>query len=291
MKTIIVPLDFSNDALPGLNLALMLANKTGANIQMVHVIGKNENTNNELLEKEHQLAKIKFEDILQKYREKSNNNFTLNYIIKEGKVFREITNLADEYDDALIVLSTHGESGFEELFIGGNAYKITSHSKIPVMSVRRSAISSNIDKIVLPLDITFQTREKVPYTVKLAKLFNSEIHLLSVRLSNIKSIEKKLHQYTKQVASYIEAHKIPCTVEHLQGDNLTDMTLNYSNSINADLISIMTEQEKSVSNLLLGSYAHQMINKSYIPVLSFPTYQLRTITEDIWDLGAFNARS
>jgi hypothetical protein len=51
----------------------------------------------------------------------------------------------------------------------------------------------------------------------------------------------------------------------------------------------MTEQEKSVSNLLLGSYAHQMINKALIPVLSFPNYQLRIITEDIWDLGAFNA--
>jgi hypothetical protein len=31
-----------------------------------------------------------------------------------------------------------------------------------------------------------------------------------------------------------------------------------------------------------------MINKANIPVLSFPTYQLSTITEDIWTLGAFN---
>ena len=115
--------------------------------------------------------------------------------------------------------------------------------------------------------------------------------LLSVRLSNYKSIEKKLHQYTKQVASYIEAHKIPCTVEHLQGENLTDITLDYARSVNADLISIMTEQEKSVSNLLLGSYAHQMINKAIIPVLSFPNYHLLVTADDIWTLGEFNARS
>ena len=289
MKTIVVPLDFSNESLTGLDLSMMLANKTGANIEMVHVIKKNTGTNNELPEMEHQQAKMKFENILQKYKEKGNLKYTLNYTIKEGRVFKEITNLAENYEDALIVLSAHGESGFEELFIGGNAYKITSHSKSPVITIRRSKISSNIDKIVLPLDITFQTREKVPYTVKMAKLFNSEIHLLSVRLSNIKSIEKKLHQYVKQVASYIDKQEIPCTIEHLQGDNLTDITLDYSRSINADLISIMTEQEKSVSNLLLGSYAHQMINKSLIPVLSFPNYHLRIITDDIWDLGAFNA--
>jgi len=291
MKTIIVPLDFSNDSLNGLNLSLMLANKTGANIKMVYVIGKKDDTKHKQLKKEYKLVKTKFKDILRKYKGKNNLNFNLSYTIIEGKVFKEITNLAEESDDALIVLSTHGESGFEELFIGGNAYKIISHSKNPVITFRRGKISSTIDRIVLPLDITFQTREKVPYTAKLAKLFNSEIHLLSIRLSNFSGIEEKLHQYTDQVVSFIENQKIPYTIEHLQGDNLTDITLDYARSINADLISIMTEQEKNISNLLLGSYAHQMINKAFIPVLSFPNYQLRVITEDIWDLGAFNTRT
>src|SRR5664279_1494452 len=110
MKTIIVPMDFSNEALPGLNLALMLANKTEANIQMVHVIRNNDNTYHEVLEKDRQLAENKFKDILQKYKSKLNSNSNLNYTIKEGKVFKEINDLADTYDDVLIVLTTHGES-------------------------------------------------------------------------------------------------------------------------------------------------------------------------------------
>jgi len=289
MKTIIVPLDFSDESLTGLNLALILADKTGANIQLIHVIGKNIGANKDLLEKENQLAKAKFEDILIKCKEKGNIKCALNYTIKEGQIFKEIADLADKYEDVLTVLSTHGASGFEELFIGGNAYKITSHSRNPVITVRRSKIPLNIDKIVLPLDITFQTREKVPYTVELAKVFRSKIHLLTIRLSNLKSIEKKLHQYAEQVASYLDSHKISYTVDHLHGSNLTDVTLDYSRSINADLISIMTEQEKSASNLLLGNFAHQMINKAFIPVLSFPNYHLRVNAEDIWSLGAFNA--
>jgi nucleotide-binding universal stress UspA family protein len=289
MKTIIVPLDLSDESLNGLNLAMMMATKTGANILLVHVIGKNTGDYYEQMEKEKQLAQTKFEGILRKYKEKVKLNFTLSYIIKEGKIFKEIADLADKYDDALTVFSTHGESGFEELFIGGNAYKITSHSRNPVITVRRSKILSNIDNIVLPLDMTFQTREKVPYTVELAKIFNSKIHLLTIRLSNLKSIEKRLHQYSEQVASYLDIHKVPYTVEHLHGGNLTDLTLDYSRSIDADLISIMTEQEKSASNLLLGNFAHQMINKAFIPVLLFPNYHLRVTAEDIWTLGAFNA--
>jgi nucleotide-binding universal stress UspA family protein len=289
MKTIIVPIDFSEESLNGLNLAMMLANKTGANIQMVHVIGKSASNYYDQLDKENQHSKSKFEEIIQKYKEKNNLNFTLSYTIKEGRAFKEIADLGDEYEDALTVLSTHGSTGFEELFIGGNAYKITSHSRNPVITVRKSKIPSNIDNIVLPLDITFQTREKVPYTVELAKIFGSKIHLITIRLSNLKSIEKKLHQYAVQVASYLDAHKIQYTVEHLHGSNLTDLTLDYARSIDADLISIMTEQEKSASNLLLGNYAHQMINKALIPVLLFPIYHLRVTAEDVWTLGAFNA--
>ncbi len=289
MKTIIVPLDFSKESLSGLDYAIMLAQNSSANIQMVHVIIKNEDTANEVLEIERHEAKEKFESILQKYKVKIKSNFALSYVIKEGNIFKEVSALGEVYEDALLVLSTHGESGFEELFIGGDAYKIISHSRNPVISVRRSKIADSIKKIVLPIDISFQTREKVPYTAKLAKAFNSEIHLVTVTSSNAKNIEKKLHQYSNQVAKYLEFQKIPSIVSYLHGDNLTDITLEYANSVNADLISIMTEQEKSVENLLLGSYAHQMINRSFIPVLSFPNYQIRIVADDIWTLGEFNA--
>ena len=138
MKTIIVPMDFSNESLTGLNLAIMMANKMEAKIQMVHVISHNDNMNSESLEKEHELAKMKFEKILQKCLEKSNLKIDLSYVIKVGKIFREIADMGDTFEDTLTILSAYGESGFEELFIGGNAYKITSHSRNPVITVRRN---------------------------------------------------------------------------------------------------------------------------------------------------------
>jgi nucleotide-binding universal stress UspA family protein len=252
---------------------------------MAHVIMKNASTDEESVKEKHKIAENKFVDLLKKYDSRSKLNFKLGYTIKQGIIFKEIAALGEASEDSLVVLSTHGESGFEDLFIGGNAYKITSHSKRPVITVRRCSVCTNIDKIVLPLDITLQTREKVPYTVELAKLFNSEIHLLTVRLTNIKSIEKKLHQYAEQVGAYIHNQNIPYTVEHLQGKNLTDITIDYAQHVSADLISIMTEQEKSISNLLLGNYAHQMINKALIPVLSFPTYHLGIMADDFKTQG------
>jgi nucleotide-binding universal stress UspA family protein len=288
MKTIIVPIDFSEESLPGLDMALMLAGKYGAGIQMVHVIGKKRVSEVDLLEQENKLARMNFEEILLKYKNKINPDSSPCYTILEGKISSEIAEMGDKYEDALMVLSTHGESGFEELFIGGTAYKIISHSHVPIITVRRSRIPSNINRIVMPLDITFNTREKVPYTAGIAKMFNSEIHVITLSLSKIKSTEKKLRQYSAQVASYLTRSGIPHVIEHLHGRNLTDIALEYAISVNADLISIMTDQEKGASNLLLGSYTHQMINRSFIPVLSYPTYRIRVVADDIWTLGAFN---
>lgn len=288
MKTIIVPIDFSEESLNGLDMALMLANRTRANIKLVYVIDRKISEVGSSLENDIQLRKDKFEGILHTCQEKSIYKCGMSYIISSGKIFKDITDLAEKSEDSMIVLSTHGVSGFEELFIGGNAYKIASHSRKPVITVRNSKIPANIDKIILPLDFTKETREKVPYTIKLAKQFGSEIHLITIQSTKLKSIDKKLHQYSKQAASYFDKYAIPYKIEHLSGSNLTDIVLEYSETVKADLISIMSEQEKSARNLLLGNYAHQMINKSDIPVLTYPTFPVTVITDDIWTLGEFN---
>ena len=50
--------------------------------------------------------------------------------------------------------------------------------------------------------------------------------------------------------------------------NVTLTTLDYAKEVNADMITIMTEQESRLTSLLMGTYAQQMINESTIPVLT-----------------------
>lgn len=285
MKTIIVPLDFSKECLTALDVALTIAHKVEANIQLVHVLTGVKNVPHGVLEQERNQATARFEELLGRYQDAG--NIKLDYIVREGKIYKEVTSQAASFEDSVIILSTHGKSGFEELFIGSNAYKIVSSSSRPVISVRNCMDFEHVRKIVMPLDITFQTREKVPYTAKLAKMFGSEIHVVTLASTQVKSIEKKLHEYASQVGAFLEIHKIPFTIDHLHGGNLTDITLDYARSVRADLISIMTEQEKSISNLLLGNYAHQMLNKAEIPVLAFPTYQIGEILDDLRTQGVY----
>jgi hypothetical protein len=86
------------------------------------------------------------------------------------------------------------------------------------------------------------------------------------------------------MAAYLCTNKISLTIEYIQG---TDITLDYSSSINADLISIMTEQDKSLSNLLLESNTHQIINKACVSDLSMSTQHMRMVSEDFRTEGIY----
>ncbi len=181
-------------------------------------------------------------------------------------------------------MSTHGGSGFEELFIGSNAFKIASSSSCPVITIRKK-VPKAIKNIILPLDHTVETRQKVPFTGLIAEKFKSKVHVVTVSSTDLPDIRSKLKDYQSQVCTWLKKHEIEYEIADLTGSNITDEIIEYAEKVNADLISIMTEQLKSLSNILLGSFAHQMINKSEIPVLLSPTRQIGVLTESFKALG------
>ncbi|MBN1187690.1 MAG: universal stress protein [Bacteroidales bacterium] len=284
MKQIIVPIDFSELSLKGLDLALLLSGYLKSNIELVHVMQDKKNIYAAEAGIDHKKVEHHFDNLIKKYKEKGTKT-DLSYVIKEGKIHNEVISQATSHEDSLIVTSTHGNSGWEELFMGSNAYKIVASSTCPVFTVRGENIPKSIKKIVLPIDITPETREKVPFTAKLAKAFNAEVDIITVHSSDSFEIKDVLVNHGKQVVNYLNYLNIKNSLTELYGNNLTDITIEYAVKVKADLISIMSEQEKSVANLLLGSYAHQMINKSTVPVVCFPTKQIGVITEAFQTLG------
>ena len=284
MKQIIVPIDFSELSLRGLDLALLISEYLKLDIEMVHVLRDKKNVYAAEAGAEHKHVEHGFDKLIKKYKEKA-PEINLSYVIKEGKIHDEVNGQASSHEDSLIVTSTHGNSGWEELFIGSNAYKIIASSTRPVFTMRGEEVPKSIKKIVLPLDITPETREKVPFTTKLAKAFNAEVKIVTVHSSDSFEIKDILKNHGKQVVNYFNYLNIKNNLTELFGSNLTDITIDFATKEKADLISIMSEQEKSLANLLLGSYAHQMINKSPIPVVCFPTKQIGVITEAFQTLG------
>ncbi len=286
MKNIIVPLDFSELSLKGLDLAIILAAKYKAGIQVVHVLKDSGNEYKSDSDKETREVNERLAELTSRYSSGS-GGIRITSIVKHGKVHQQVVDQADAYDDAIIVMSTHGGSGFEQLFIGSNAFKIISSTTRPVISLRGEKVPGTIRKIILPLDVTNETREKVPFTAALAVLFKAEVHVVTVTSAQVEDINRKIENYASQVEHYLKNLDVKCVRKSLYGGNLTDITIEYANSVEADLISIMSEQEKSIGNILLGNYAQQMVNKSEIPVLVISNRHIGIVTESFKTEGIY----
>jgi nucleotide-binding universal stress UspA family protein len=267
MKNIIIPIDFSEDSKKGIELALLFVSKQYTNIQLVYVQKKSSDYNSPgYFEEENKWAEMKFKDIIAQYEPLLKNDSKLRYIIKSGKIFKEVVSQVESYKDAMVIASTHGASGFEEFFIGSNAFKIISATDKPVLTTRTGKIPEDIRKIVMPLDITVDTRQKVPITAELAELFGAEVHIITVSSSRGQRITQRLEAYSRQAAGYLTSKKIPFRQKSLYGENVVNLTVVYADSVNADMITIMKEQSRSLT--FMGSLTHQLLNHATIPVLT-----------------------
>jgi nucleotide-binding universal stress UspA family protein len=256
--------------------AITIADKAKADILMVWA-KKPDNTKDIfsiLPENLFEEVKKRFEELIKKYKIGFKNG-KLEYKIREGKIYKEIVKEAEESGAFLIVTGTHGASGFEKFWAGSNANKVVSASKLPVITIRGGIdIDRKLSKIVMPIDSSLETRQKVSFTSILAKLFNAEIYVLAVYTTNIKAVQSRVDRYANQITEHLEEEGIKYHLDSIRTDNLTNATIEYAEKIDANLISIMTEQEKTTANLWLGPYAAQMVNHSPIPVLSIHSKQM-----------------
>lgn len=269
-KVILVGIDFSDCSINALEHAITIARKAKAGIAMVwinHLDYSKEifTVEPRNLEKE---VNERFEEIVKKYKYHLNGE-KIEYYIRKGKIYKETCLLANELDAFMVVIGTHGSSGFEEFWIGSNANRIVTSCTKPIITIRGGIdIGTDLKKIILPMDSTKITRQKLPITALLAKYFNSEVHVLGLFTTTSDDIRYRIRNYVAQAEEYLTENGIKYKSTFIDADNITEETLNYASKIGANLISIMTEQETSTANLLLGPYASQMVNHSPIPVLS-----------------------
>lgn len=266
MTNFIVPIDFSVDSLKGLEWAILFSQKKSINIQMVYVLTNSSNFQPSVAEQEHKYAETQFKKLVKDFGPGLGNQSKLRYIIKKGKVYREVVNQVNSYKNAVISASTHGASGFEELFIGSNALKIMAATEQPVFTLRTS-MPEDVKKIVVPIKLHLDTRQKAPVVADLAELFGAELHVVAISTRKNRRDLARLESYSNQVINYFKARELQTVAKTLVGESLPSLTCNYAEAVDADLITIMSSAIDKW-NVFLGSYAQQMVKTATVPLLS-----------------------
>ena len=167
-------------------------------------------------------------------------------------------------------MGTKGGEGSK--FIGSNANKVVKTAPCPVITIKGKLHNQGCERIVLPLDLTKETSDKVNQAIFFAKLFKAEIFIVSILLTGKEEVVNKLKDQLIIVKHYIERNNIECTAEVVKilksTESLSNAVIKYAEKNNADLIMIMTQQENEIKQLFIGSKAKEVIKNSDIPVLS-----------------------
>lgn len=281
MRAIVVGIDFLDESLVALEYAVTIGVKANSKIVLVFVnkFDKAKPIFKISADKLNAEVEARFNELILKQAERlPAENFS--YRIKEGlKISDVLHEEAEDVRAELIVLGTQGKVGIK-LFSHSLAFDIVEKSIIPVITIRNGArISADIKRILIPIDDTLETRQKVPFTVRLARMFGAEIHMLAIYHSTVQTVKENIERYTRQSAEYLEANNVNFVVKSVDSNDVVNETIKYAQEIDADLVSIMTTQIGVVSNLWKGSFAEQLIDQSPIPVVTVPPKELmRTLS-------------
>jgi nucleotide-binding universal stress UspA family protein len=271
---ILVPVDYSEQSIIALEQAVSLSKVFHSEIHVLSVLNEDfslsklfDDSDTAEMDKR---AKAKLNDFLKAKSEEF--GIELKGIQVHGKVYEQVVNTADVLDAQFIVMGTAGTPTLKKKFIGSNALRVVRESHKPVITIKGKHHRKGCQNIVLPLDLTKETREKVAKAIEFAKRFGSIVRVVSVLMTNDEFVVNRLTRQLDQVKKYIEEQGVVCTAEIVRdtkGDNtLADSIIDYSNKCKGDLIMIMTQQETDFTDFFIGSAAQGIINGSDIPVLS-----------------------
>ncbi len=248
-KKILIGYDNSSASEVALDKALQTCKSFGSDLYVVNVKNKNSSDSN-------------FSDIVNKKARPY--NVKVHYMERRGTVSKEIAGAERDIGADLIFMGAHGKKGFQPYWIRSNAGRVVSASQCPVITIMEDAANMNFRDIILPLDDSMETRQKVPYAVILAKGLNATIHILAVSKDKSEETKRLISAYSRQAEEYFDERNVQYTLELMQGENVPQACIDYAIEKKAGLIMMMTGTDGI--NWFMGTYAQQLISHSPVPV-------------------------
>lgn len=263
-NSILVPIDSTEQTMIALGQSYNLARFTNSKIVLLSVGDAKSAT-----------LKKRLDELAKTASQKSGQ--PVETMIREGNVYEEINKVADVINPLFVLIGITTKLSMRSI-LSKNAFKMVRESKHPVITIRGKKHNDGCKTILLPVDLSKETREKVTKAVFLAKLFKADVRVISILTQTDEASENKLISYSNQVWKYIKDQGIRCTIKTLRGQDIPKMIIDYGREVEADLILIMSKAELSMKEMFIGTVAERIVNESEIPVLSYRPMQRRDTT-------------
>jgi nucleotide-binding universal stress UspA family protein len=256
-QSILIPVDFSKQSLVAVKQAYNLAKYTKSKIILMHVSAKSIDENKAELEALAAATKI-------------DSGLEVETLNLKGDVYELTDKKAEELKCSLIVIGLDSHVRFRSFMGGSNVTKFIKNAPCPVITIRSADNRDGCRNIIMPFDLSPESREKVSIAVQLAHFYNGDIRIVSVFHPNDDKYENKLLPYLQQVKKFIKEKGINCTNKSIPTTKPAEAIVEYANKNDGDLIVQMNQKDLSIGDMFSGTVGEKIVEISNLPVITIP---------------------
>ncbi len=165
----------------------------------------------------------------------------------------------------LVIMGTHGASGFRKVFWGSNTAKLISHADFPVMAIPGNYKFEPIYHLIYASDLK-TLEEELEILVPFANVFHAVLEIFYFDYAGPES-EKLMLDAEK----YLRSHPYKnLTLNIKKGNSQLNLAENLKRQINygnTQLLIMYRGSHTWLENLLIGSNSQKMVLDSGLPVL------------------------
>lgn len=204
--------------------------------------------------------------------------------VQTGVAADYIIEVAHQFTDCMIVMATHGYSGFKRLALGSVTDRVVQHSRVPIFVVPGNNAFAHdlprIKRIMLPIDGSALSKSVLPLACDLAKAAQAQLLLFQAvspvtavysGLDLPSDIQDALHNTaTKELRTTADALRITKDVKVATAVALGDAAeqiVHTASQNQVDLVIMATHGYGGIKRLALGSVADKVLNAASAPLL------------------------
>lgn len=260
--TLLVPFDFTDVAYYALNHGMAMAQTFQYKLDLLHVISKKE------LGSEKEKVATKSLKALAAHI-KGITGLEAAYHIRTGNIFDTISEMGDELNAAFVVMGVHGKKGVSHL-VGSYPYKVVCKSKVPVLVVKAKHRHKGFRNIVVPIDFSRKSAQKVAQATRFAKFFDARIRVFGFLSTENKAKIINKEALLKSVNDFFVEKGVAVTTDLMINPKIDwdEALIAFSENINADLIMIVAERGSRFQDIFSSNYTERILDKVNVPVLT-----------------------
>jgi len=272
MKKILIPTDFSNNAENALKVAAQIAKTNNSELILLHMLEIPSQGGDAVIAGHNIPELMLFKNVaIEKLDDLMEADYLdgleVSEVIQFEMAFDGIMSISKKNDVDLIVMGSHGASGFKEMFIGSNAEKVVRSSEVPVLIVKKEVENFEVKNFVFASNFSDEIKKPFQKALDIAQMFGAHLHLVMINtISNFKSSAA-----TNQIfEDFLAGSNAKNYTTHIYNDATVEKgVLNFAKSINADLIGICTHGRSGLSHFFNGSVSEDLVNHAMRPVITF----------------------